>query len=404
MTKTLQRLGRRLRAVSVALALAIVLVPAVAAQAQTFNVLYSFTGGLDGGYPYAGLIRDARGNLYGTASYGGDSGYGVVFEVPTTGGEKVFYSFSGGPDGGIPYGSLLRDTKGNLYGTTFWAGADGYGVVFKVLADTGEETVLHNFTGGSDGGYPYAGLTLGPKGAYYGTAFYGGANSAGTVYIVVPNGSTKVLYSFSGDADGGYPFAGLVGGPNLFNGAFAGTTQEGGAYGYGTVFAVNYKTGKETVLSSLNGGTDGGYPVYGYLVRDTKNNLYGTTEIAGGYGYGTVFKVTPQGAFTSIYSFTGGADGGYPVAGLVQDKKGNLYGTTTAGGSNGYGTVFKVTPSGTLTVLHNFNYSTDGGSPFAELVRSPVGNLYGTTFEGGASGYGTVFVWCPPANTCPGGP
>jgi uncharacterized repeat protein (TIGR03803 family) len=367
-----------------------VLVPAVAAQGQTFKVLYNFTGGSDGGYPFAGLLRDAKGNLYGTTYYAGSSYYGVVFELPTTGGETVLYGFAGGSDGGYPYGGLVQDAAGNLYGTAYYAGASGYGVVYEVPKGGGEK-VLYSFTGGSDGGYPFAGLALGPKNALYGNAYYGGTDTEGTVFEVVPNGTEKLLYSFNGSG-GEYPFAGLVcntGCDGLF-----GVTEEGGAYGYGTVFEFDRDTGAETVLYSFTGGADGGYPVYGYLARDAKGNLYGTTSSGGSSGAGTVFKVTPGGKETVLYSFTGGADGGYPYAGLVLDKKGNLYGTTGNGGANSEGTVFKLTPGGTEKVLHSFDYS-DGAYPYANLVRSPAGNLYGTAVDGGTYGYGVVFEVIP---------
>jgi uncharacterized repeat protein (TIGR03803 family) len=391
MTKTVQSLGTRLRAARIAFGLAVVLVPAVAARAQTFKVLYNFTGGADGGYPYANLIQDAKGNLYGTTSAGGPSGVGTVFKVDKTGKETVLYSFTGGADGGYPFAGLIQDPSGLLYGTTDSGGTSSYGTVFKVAPKTGKETVLYSFTGsGGDGEYPNAGLLRDNKGNLYGTNEWAGASGYGTVFKVGKTGKETVLHGFGG-SDGAYPFAGLV---RDSKGNLYGYTAGGGTYSAGTVFMVD-DTGTETVLWNFSGGADGGYPFYGYLVRDSKGNLYGTTEGGGASGYGTVYKLTPAGKESVLYSFTGtGGDGGWPYAGVVRDASGNLYGTTDVGGASGYGTVFMVGKTGKETVLHSFDYS-DGESPFAGLLRDAKGNLYGTTYLGGASGYGVVFEVTP---------
>jgi uncharacterized repeat protein (TIGR03803 family) len=204
------------------------------------------------------------------------------------------------------------------------------------------------------------------------------------VYEITPAGTENILYSFTGGSDGGYPDAGVVrdGKGNLY-----GTTYQGGAYGVGTVFKVS-PTGEETVLQSL-GGQAGAYPFFAGLVMDTKGNLYGTAYDGGDWGFGTVFEVTKKGTFIVLYSFEG-FDGAYPEAGLVLDPDGNVYGTTTSGGAFGQGTMFEVTPTGTETVLYSFTGGADG-KPFAGLVRDAQGNLYGTTEDGGAYGYGTVF-------------
>jgi len=379
------------RVASASLALAVVLflsaVSNHSAQAQTFGLLYSFTNGTDGGYPYSTLIQDASGNLYGTTYYGGAYTYGTAFEL-STGPETVLHSFGNGMgDGSSPFAGLVRDSSGNLYGTTYSGGASGYGTVF-MLDTTGKETVLHSFAGGADGKAPiYGSLVRDGSGNLYGTTKLGGASGVGTVFKVTKTGKETVLYSFTNGLDGGYPFAGLV---RDTSGNLYGTTYSGGASSVGTVFKVT-KTGTETVLYSFSGGADGEYP-YAGLVRDSLGNLYGTTSEGGASNVGTVFKVTPTGQETVLYSFAGGTDGANPFAGLVRDRKGNLYGTTEAGGASGVGTVFKLSATGQETVLHTFTGATmDGANPFGGLVRDAAGNLYGTTFVGGAFGHGAVY-------------
>jgi uncharacterized repeat protein (TIGR03803 family) len=313
------------------------------------------------------VIQDAKGNLYGTASYGGTDDDGVVFKVvPKTHTETVLYSFTGSPDGASPDAGLMEDAKGNLYGTTPYGGSSncyyGCGVVYEV-PKAGGEKVLYNFTGGADGAGPYAGLILDTEGNLYGTTEGGGADGGGAVFELTSKGKEKVLYSFTGSR-GNYPLQGLLAGKGFAD--LFGSTYGGGAYGNGTVYKLVVKTGKETVLHSFEGnGMDGANPNSGYLVQDTKGNLYGTTGGNGAYGYGTVFKVNEKtGTETILYNFIGGSDGGYPEGSVVLDKKGNLYGTTVSGGAYDDGTVFKLTPGGTETVLHSFDGS-DGAYPLA---------------------------------------
>jgi uncharacterized repeat protein (TIGR03803 family) len=269
-----------------------------------------------------------------------------VFNVTSSGKEKVIYSFVGPPDGSGPTGNLVRDALGNLYGTTLGGGnSSRYGTVFELSA-TGTEKLLYVFRGGSDGSYPYAGLLRDAKtGNLYGTTNSGGAHGAGTVFEVTPAGVETILYAFAGNPDGARPIGGLI---RDAKGNFYGTTQVGGNF-HGTVFELT-RAGTEKVLYAFTtGGVDGEYP-QGGLVLDTKTgNLYGTTLSGGVYGHGTVFEVTPAGVETVLYSFTGGVDGGgpggYPQGSLVRDAAtGSLYGTTEVGGTYGYGTVFKVTP------------------------------------------------------------
>ena len=362
----------------------------------------------------APLIRDQAGNLYGTTSsmvpppaFDGDATCpnprecGAVFKLDRTGAETTLHSFAGAPDGAQPVAGLVRDASGNLYGTTAQGGGapctfeSGCGTVFKIDA-SGMETVLYNFTGGTDGGAPMAGLVRDAAGNLYGTTYYGGdlscesGTGCGTVFKLSTTGAETVLYSFAGGTDGELPAAGLVrdAAGNLY-----GTTLVGGAYGAGTVFRVT-EAGKEKVLYSFTGGVDGSLPL-ATLVRDAAGSLYGTTQLGGTYGAGTVFQVGGTGTERILHSFRGGMDGGYPFAGLVMDPAGNLYGTTFFGGGTGCeggcGTVFELIAGGAGTILHSFTGRADGGYPRAALVQDAAGKLYGTAEIGGASGAGAVF-------------
>jgi uncharacterized repeat protein (TIGR03803 family) len=372
------------------LALAL-LIPIGGAHAKSETVLYSFTGGADGGNPFAGLIKDTSGNLYGTTVEGGPDGVGTVFKLAPNGTETVLWSFTGA-DGSYPEARLIMDKSGNLYGTTSSGGAGGDGTVFEVAPD-GTGTVLHSFTGGPDGKGPQAGLIMDKKGKLYGTTVFGGANNEGTVFEIAPKGTEKVLYSFGSavnGADGSYPLGSLI----RKNGNLYGTTEEGGAENLGTVFELS-PHGTETVLYSFCPNypncSDGVFPSAG-VIMDKSGNLYGTTE-ADGAGGGTVFELAPDGTETTLWSFTGGVDGGGSEAGLIMDKKGKFYGTTLFGGANGFGTVFEVAPGGTEKVLYSFDSvanGADGFEPYAGLIEIS-GNLYGTTYGGGADGGGLVF-------------
>jgi uncharacterized repeat protein (TIGR03803 family) len=363
----------------------------LSAQAQTYTVLHRFTGTPDGASPAAGLIGHGAGGLAGTTQGGGAYGYGTVFKLDTTG-ESVLYSFTGGLDGANPVAGLIRDAAGNLFGTTV-TGGDFYGTVFK-LDTGGTETVLHSFRDrGGDGGFPVAGLAADSAGNLYGTATEGGLSNVGIAFKLNSTGET-MLHTFAGVPDGSAPAAGLIrdSAGNLY-----GTTPGGGAMGWGTVYKID-TAGTETVLYSFTGGADGGMP-YASLIEDSAGNLYGTTTwagiAAGSAGFGVVFKLDTAGTETVLYTFTGGADGGYPAAGLVQDSEGNLYGTTQAGGTgsgfSGDGVVFKLSSTGTETVLHTFTGGTDGLQPLAGLLRDSSGNLYGTAVGGGITNSGCPF-------------
>ena len=352
------------------------------------TVLYNFTGGADGGSPYAAVICNSEDSIYGTTSVGGADGAGVVFRVDGAGHETVLYSFTGGADGGYPDAGLIQDWAGNFYGTTNGGGVAGAGVVFK-LDRKGHETVLYSFTGGNDGAYPSAGVVLDWAGNLYGMTCCGGAADAGVVFKLDTKGHETVLYNFTGGNDGGYPF-GLEQGVILdWAGNLYGTTSYGGVAGAGVVFKVDTK-GHETVLYNFTGGAEGGYPFAG-LVLDWAGNLYGTTNSGGAASAGVVFKVDTKGHETVLYSFTGGADGGYPGAGVIQDWEGNLYGTTGNGGHGDAGVVFKLDSKGKESVLYSFPGMSDGTKPWAGVVQDSAGNLYGTTSYGGSAGAGVVF-------------
>ena len=356
------------------------------------TVIYAFPGIAGGQYPYnAGVILGSDGRLYGTTFYGGRRGAGVLYQLDGNGCERVLYSFDLHTANGYgqPTGNVIRDWAGNFYGTTFIGQADagyGYGVVYKVDT-TGHATVLHNFTNGADGGNPYAGVILDSKGNAYGTASGGGASGAGVVFKIDTSGKETVLYSFTGGTDGGYPFGSII---SDLAGNLYGTTNGGGASGAGVVFKIDL-SGNETVLYSFTGGADGGYPLAG-LIRDPAGNLYGTTNGGGAAGAGVVFKVDTSGNETVLYGFTGGADGAYPLwVVLARDWDGNLYGTTSSGGTANAGVVFKIDTSGNETVLHSFTGGADGGSPYAGVILGQEGQLYGATAFGGQANVGVVF-------------
>jgi uncharacterized repeat protein (TIGR03803 family) len=262
--------------------------PASQGEPWTETVVYTFPGGVDGAHPYAGLTRDDAGNLYGTTNGGGASNYGTVFQLSAAGKETVLYSFTGSPDGANSYAGVIRDSTGNLYGTTSGGGAFGYGTVFK-LSSTGQETVLHSFNGGTDGAYPTAGLILDSSGNLYGTANEGGAaDDEGTIFEITSAGSFSVLHTFTGSVAGANPAAGMImdSAGNLY-----GTTAEGGdTDDDGTVFQLNPATGSFTVLHTFASGPVGNYPYTG-LAFDSAGNLYGATEDGGTAKKGLVYEI-----------------------------------------------------------------------------------------------------------------
>ncbi|MEI9929196.1 MAG: choice-of-anchor tandem repeat GloVer-containing protein [Rhizomicrobium sp.] len=370
------------------------------ARSQTLNVVHNFTGGGDGGSPVDGFTMGPTGILYGTASAGGDSGYGVVFKITGKGKEAVLHSFAGGADGAIPNGGVLLDASGALFGTTTAGGASGSGTVFRINGKN--ESVLYSFAGGVDGADPQAALAMDTVGNLYGTTAQGGTSNSGTVFeLVAPkkkSGRWKeiVLYSFGTSSDGATPVSGVM---LDSTGNLYGTTSLGGDYGYGTVFKLSHgKAWTETKLHSFQNADDGAYP-YAGVISDTGGNFYGATTQAGTSGGGTVFALTPSGGslkFSVLTSLPGWGISG-PFRNLMMDETGTIYGTTHCDGDDNAGTIFKLTPSGgnwTYALLYTFTGGTDGQFTISNLV-SKSGKLYGTTIAGGANGAGVVYTLTP---------
>lgn len=370
------------------LALAIIFIAGITVpmEAQsTFKLLHGFIGGDDGANPTSGVILAPNGYLYGVTLDGGAYNSGTVFAVSPGGQYKRLYSFTGGLDGGFPNNQLTW-VGGNLYGGANFGGAYNQGTIFEIDPKTGTETTLYSFTGSADGSVPDCTLVADATGDLYGTTFEGGANSSGTVFRFAPSTRTlTTLYAFEGGTDGKDPFGGMV---RDVHGDLYGATVEGGAGNFGTIFKLS-PNGIETVLYTFLGypAHDAYYP-YANLFMDRAGNLYGGGD-AGGAGDGAIFKVSQTGRET-LYNVPSGSSG--PSEGVVADSEGNLYGTLAVDGT--YGAVFKMAPtSGTYTILYNFTGGLDGTSPDgADVVRDAKGDLYGTAYSGGVSGkYGTVF-------------
>jgi len=359
--------------------------------------LASFNGP-NGRSPTAPVVMDDSGNLYGTTSGGGSAGEGTVFKLSPNGTLTTLVNFDGDsfPDGASPYSGLIRDRSGNLYGATWGGGYPfqaGYGTIFKISPNGTLTYLFNNFNGFTNGAHPShygTGLVMDGGGNFYGTTEQGGASGTGTVFELSPNGTLTTLASLGGNS-----FGGLL---RDSSGNLYGTTHGGGSAGDGTVFKLS-PDGTLTTLNNFPNSSDGAFPEAG-LIMDGAGNLYGTTNGGGAFGLGTVFKLSPNGTFTTLHSFNG-ADGENPIGGLLMDGSGNLYGTTTQGFFGSWGTVFELSPGGTLTTLHSFNGGGDGALPDAGLIADGQGNLYGTTSSGGPGGYGTVFELTgvlPPSN------
>lgn len=357
------------------------------------TTLHSFTGGTsDGGSPEANLIQGSDGNFYGMTPRFGTYNKGTVFKITPDGVETILHSFADGPsDGAYPYGSLIQGSDGNFYGTTYNGGSGGTGTVFKITTD-GTETVLYSFGGANDGLGPYGSLIQATDGNFYGvTAGGGNQGYNGTVFKITPSGTETVLYAFTGTPnDGVNPQSSLIQGSD---GNLYGITCNGGSQNFGTVFKITM-AGVETVLHSFGDAPNDGACPIGKLTQGSDGNFYGVTEGDGSQGFGTVFKITPSGMETVLYSFTGTpSDGAFPKSSLFQGSDGNLYGTTDSGGTYTVGTMFRVTKNGTETVLHFFN-GTSTAYPRG-LIQGRDGNFYGMTNSGGSQGDGTVFKLSP---------
>jgi uncharacterized repeat protein (TIGR03803 family) len=370
----------------------------------TEKILYTFTGGNDGGQPLAGLVLDTKGNLYGTTLQGGANFAGTVFELtPNSNGtwtEQVIYNFngfSGTGDGYFPYGTLVFDAKGNLYGTTSGGGANSSGTIFEVSPQSGgswTESVLYSFTGGSDGGDPFAGVILDGAGNLYGTTFGGGAQGFGVAYELVAGAewSQKVLHTFTGGTDGANPYYGSLAfgeAGNLYGESFT-----GGAHDYGVVYQLSPGSNgdwTEKIVHAFAGVSDGSSTA-GNVVVDKAGDVFAESGF-------TVMELIPSanGIWTSkiLHNFVGGSDGASPEGGLFLDTAGDVYGTTYNGGLH-RGTVFKLTPGsgGTWTerILHKFTGGSDGDFPqLAPLTVNAGGTVYGTTSSGGTFNTGMVY-------------
>jgi len=401
------------------IALLFFLLPCGACAGET--VLHVFQHRGDGAFPQAGLVGDGAGNLYGTTPAGGThgciDGCGTVFKISSDSTETIFYDFCGQPgcsDGATPYAGLIIDMEGNLYGTTTADGQNGGGTVFK-LAPDGTETTLYAFCSESDcadGKSPRGRLIMDGSGNLYGTTIWGGdskcryseGQGCGTVFKLSPDGVLTVLHAFKGRSDGAFPLAGVI--MDTF-GNLEGTTYRGGGSaacgeGCGSVFSVT-QSGSETVIYTFQDGADGGYPMAD-LLADSSGDFYGTTRLGGTHGAGTVFKIAANGTETVPLSFCALEkcnDGAEPRGGVIADKAGNFYGTTFYGGGHfckknggvGCGTVFKLAPDGTETVLYSFTGGSDARNPVGGVIADGAGNLYGATELGGKGnrGYGTVF-------------
>jgi uncharacterized repeat protein (TIGR03803 family) len=397
-----------------------------AAHAATFRVLYTFClfhSCADGGRPgFGSLIFDAKGNLYGTT----DLGYkkhrrklydgGTVYKLAPDGTETVLFTFPGYGNIGDEPNSLVMDSKGNLFGTTELNGLRGShcGIAYEITA-AGSERTLHRFAGEpTDGCGPQGSLVIDANDNLFGATSGGGKHqNAGTAFKIAEDGTKTVLYNFCTKgrlcAHGASPQGGLI---MDQNGTFYGTTEVGGSQlcngGCGTVFELA-SDGTESVLHEFKGSPNDGWLPHSNLIEDQLGNFYGTTDEGGivsglcdGSGCGTVFKLAPDGDESILYYFKGGRRGFSPIAGLIEDAAGNLYGTTLYGGSahypcgaQGCGTVFEIAPDGTETVLYSFKDKADGAYPLAGLVADGKGNFYGTASNGGAYGYGTVFEITP---------
>ncbi len=388
--------------------------PDAAAQ---LRVLYSFDED-EGSYPDTDLVMDAEGHLYGMTVEGGDFGGGTVFELaPTATGweHSVLHAFTGGADGGQPYGGVTLDDQGNLYGTAVVGGSggvcveDGCGVVFKLTKSGAGWThgVIHDFTGGNDGFGPGGPVSFDAAGNLYGMTPTGGAFGIGIVFQLAPQPdgtwTESVIHAFTGGEDGGAASAGRL----LVDasGTIRGVATVGGAHGAGTVFELAPAPGGTwtfTTLYAFQGQPDGVFP-YGGLVSDAAGSLYGTTYYGGSKGLGVVYRLSlVNGIWTEsvLHGFAGGRDGASSISGLALASNGSLFGTSSEGGAGcNCGTIFELAPqpdgSWKASVAHRFEGSPDGAYPYAGLVADPSGTLYGATVRGGADDDGTVFGFQP---------
>jgi uncharacterized repeat protein (TIGR03803 family) len=364
-------------------------------HAQTFTTRASFDSN-NGQYPLSSLIQGTDGNIYGTTFSGGFYDFGTVFKMSQEGTLKRIYEFcshTGCLDGTGPGAGLIQGVDGNFYGTTQYGGTSGNGTVFKITS-LGVLTTLYSFDG-THGAIPMAALVQHPNGDFYGTTISGGPNGShgGTIFKITSSGALSVLHTFAGETPYGLALA--------EDGAFYGTTYSGGTHLTGTVFKIT-AGGNFTTLYNFcqqTGCGDGGLPNTG-LAEGINGSFYGTTGFGGLNGFGTIYEITPQGSLTTLYNFEFEGAEASSAAALIQATNGNFYATTTDGGLTvptcefGCGTLFEVSPGGVFTTVHEFCIETnceDGSQPHAGLLQATNGSLYGTTYFGGSLGYGTIF-------------
>ena len=357
---------------------------ALPAQAG-ITTLASFTGA-NGSAPLSGVTFDSSGNLFGTTSSDGASRYGTVYEIAKGSSTLTTLASFTGNNGSYPSAGVTFDSSGNLFGTTTEGGPSGLGTVYEIAKVTGTLTTLASFTGDNGSG-PFGGVTFDSSGNLFGTTRYRGSTSGqGTVYEIAQGSSTlTTLASFTG-ANGSGPLSGVTfdSSGNLF-----GTTAYGGPARTGSVYEIAQGSSTLTTLASFT-GNNGSIP-YGGVTFDSSGNLFGTTYLGGASNYGTVYEIAKgSSTLTTLASFTG-ANGENPYAGVTFDSSGNLFGTTYLGGASNYGTVYEIAKgSSTLTTLASFT-GANGRTPNAGVTFDSSGNLFGTTFSGGTSSYGTVY-------------
>ena len=359
-------------------------------QAQTVTTLYNFTGGATGGATpwYVTLVQGTNGSFYGTTYNGGRYGYGTIFSVTTSGVASVLYNFRGSNfDGAYPTGGLTLGTDGNFYGTTMQGGTNSQGLVFKITT-TGVLKILHQFNSFSDGAFPWGPPILASDGNFYGTTSGGGKSGNGIVYQVTSAGTFTIIYNF----DVNHGFAPIAPPTQGTDGYLYIPVSEGGAEFCGTILKIS-TAGVISGTYSFPCGAGGSFPI-GPLVQNANGNFYSTTQDGGTNGEGTIYQVTPSLVVTILHSF--GAtfgDGTFPGAGLLLATDGNYYGSTADGGTYGGGILFNTSTTGTYTDLFDFNNSSnlEQASPLSPPVQGTDGVLYGVTEFGGSSDDGTVY-------------
>ena len=371
-------------------------------RAATLTTLHNSIASTGAG-PYAGVVQGSDGNFYGTAYFGGPAGLGSVYQLTPAGGYSALYSFCEDclpVAGGAPHAGLIESPDGLFYGAATADGCCGGGAIFSVTA-SGVASAVYGFCSQlscADGASPEGSLVFGPGGNLYGTTSKGGSSGTGTVFEVTPGGTLTTLHSFctqTGCPDGSSPFAGVL---FTSDGILYGTTQKGGARGEGTIFRITPAGAFATLHSfcSAGGCADGANPKAA-VIEGADGNLYGTTVDGGAHNGGSIFKTTREGVFTTLYSFCAQsecADGRSPTGSLVQGTDGQFYGTTLYGGNYSAGSIFSINAAGELTTLYSFcskSGCADGENPDAALIQAANGDFYGTTFNGGTFGLGTVF-------------